>query len=871
MKKVLQISALLIIISVLMALGIQKVMKDKKQEREEMPKTSGAGHSMDVWAFERAYPFDKISTEKYLAAHRENTLQRQNRTRSLDEEWESMGPINVGGRTLCLAFHPTDPDVIFTGSAGGGLWMTTSQGEGQNAWSPVETGFPVTGVAAIAINPTDADEIYIGTGETYRIGTAEPGTVDRLTRGTYGIGILKSIDGGSTWTHVLEFQDEEIKGVQDIAVSPMNPNEVYAATSDGLYQSIDSGENWTLILAEQMCIDVEIDPNDDNVVYVTQGNFNNALDEDECGIFKTTDKGVSFSELLDDGLIAAWSGNAKLTIDPITSTTLYATIQVGYFNQDPTTPAGIYKSTDAGDNWEKINDQNIAQYQGWYSHDLAVNPNDTDEMIQTGIDTWKSVNTGDSFVKKSFWSNWPFGEISVDFPEGPDNYVHADIHAVYYHPLVSDKVFLATDGGVFSSDDGGEDFTTRNGGLQTMQFYANMASSTTDPDVMISGAQDNATYIYNGSSSWSRVIGGDGMCAGINPDNDNVIFGSYQRLGMRKSNNGGDSFSNTAPNLLGDDAAAFNGPFEIAKTDGDVMYAGAKYLYRSNNGANSWSATSGEQVDNGNVIISIEVSATDEDLLYVTTSPPDPLNGIEGAKVLKSTDGGANFTIMNGLPDRVCKDVAIDPENNDVAYAVFSGFGTGHLYKTENGGVNWFLSDLGLPDVPTNTVIVDDQWSSEYIYVGNDLSVYFSDDSGENWSLFDNQLPEAVMVMDLNISPSNNKLRIATHGRGIYQTGLVQLPFSIEEISSNIQEIKLYPNPVIDYVNLEFEVASELKETEIKLLNITGQVVKNVYSGSLNVGKNTFLIEDLNNLSSGKYIISISSENGILTKNLVVN
>ncbi|MFT5148864.1 MAG: hypothetical protein ACI86P_001548, partial [Flavobacteriales bacterium] len=97
------------------------------------------------------------------------------------------------------------------------------------------------------------------------------------------------------------------------------------------------------------------------------------------------------------------------------------------------------------------------------------------------------------------------------------------------------------------------------------------------------------------------------------------------------------------------------------------------------------------------------------------------------------------------------------------------------------------------------------------------------------------------------------------------------LPFSIEEISSNIQEIKLYPNPVIDYVNLEFEVASELKETEIKLLNITGQVVKNVYSGSLNVGKNTFLIEDLNNLSSGKYIISISSENGILTKNLVVN
>ncbi len=180
-----------------------------------------------------------------------------NRSISIEGEWESLGPKNIGGRTLSLAFHPTDESIMYAGSASGGLWKTTSKGFGEDAWEKVPTGFPVLGVATIAINQSNPDIIIIGTGETYGEGFAEPGTVNRLTRGTYGIGILKSSDGGNNWEHVLQFNEEDIKGVQDIEINPQNPEEMYAATTDGVYQSLDGGDTWSLIFTQSNCIDIE--------------------------------------------------------------------------------------------------------------------------------------------------------------------------------------------------------------------------------------------------------------------------------------------------------------------------------------------------------------------------------------------------------------------------------------------------------------------------------------------------------------------------------------------------------------------------------------------------------------------------------------
>lgn len=829
--------------------------------------TSGAGESMDMWAFERAYPNDDIPVSRYALAFEEQKRLTAQRSYSVDGEWESMGPENIGGRILCLAFHPTDEDVIFAGSASGGLWKTTSQGVGRDAWEQVPTGFPVLGVGAIAIDQNDADVMYIGTGETYGVSIAEPGIVNRLTRGTYGIGILKTIDGGASWTHVLQFDADAIKGVQDIEISNQNSNEIFAATTDGVYRSLDAGANWSLVFTQPNCIDVEIDPTDGDVIYVSQGNFNFGLDPTLSGLFKSTNKGNTFSELLDPGLLTAWSGNAKLTIDPGNANTIYASIQVGWFNTGATTPAGVFRSTNGGSTWANINNQNIAFWQGWYSHDIAINPNNTSEIINVGLDAWKSTNTGNTFTQKSVWQNWDFGQILVDVPEGGPDYVHADIHAVYYHPLVNDKVFFATDGGVFSSDDGGETFVTHNGGLQTTQFYANMGSSASDPNFCIGGTQDNASYIWRGDPSWWRVIGGDGMSASVRQDDDDIVFGSAQGLNIFKSVNNGNTFVGRAPTLVANDFTAFSAPYEIAPSDNDIMYAGATFLYKSTDAAENWAAISPQAVDGTNMILKIAVSHQDPDVLYLTTAP-DPFSGTIPPKVLKSEDGGLSFSTMSGLPDRLCKDIEFDPLNDLVAYAVFSGFGTDHVYRTTNGGTTWSAIDNGLADVPTNTILID-PLNTDNLYLGNDLGVFFSDDSGTTWQDFNDLLPEATIAMDLNMSSAARKVRVATHGHGMYQRDFVNDPLAVNDLELTTA-ITLYPNPASEQVYIDIPLSEAMDKVVVEVFNVLGQHLVTLHDDELPSGSNTITWNELQRVEAGVYFIRIQTNKGRISKSFIV-
>jgi len=622
------------------------------------------------------------------------------------------------------------------------------------------------------------------------------------------------------------------------------------------------------VFANANCFDIEIDKNNGNIIYVTQGNFNNGLDPNLNGIFKSTNGGDSFTELLDPGLLAAWSGNAKLVIDPTNSDILYASIQVSWFNTGATTPAGIFKSTDAGSTWANINNQNIAQFQGWYSHDIAVNPNNNSEIINVGIATWKSTDTGVTFTKKSN-NSWTIGEVSVEVPEGGDDYVHSDIHAVYYHPLIANKVLYATDGGVFSSVDGGENFVTHNGGLQTTQYYADMGSSSTNPDFCIAGAQDNASYIFRGDPSWFRVLGGDGMSASVRPDDDQIVFGSSQGLAIRKSINGGTSFFNSQP-IIGNEARAFAAPYKIAPSNNDIMYAGASFLYKNTVGGGTvWNATSAQVVDGTNVITKIAISPFNPDIIYVATVP-DPFFGTLPPKVFRSVDGGQNFTnVSTGLPNRVCKDIEFDPADDAIIYTTFSGFGSNHVFKSTNSGANWFAIDNGLPDLPTNTIVVD-PINPDDIYVGNDLGVYYSENGGTSWEVFSDLLPEATMIYDLNISPSNRKLRIATHGRGIWERDFVNDPLSVSEFSINTSNIVLHPNPATNIVTIEIEAPHNFDFVSVAVYNFLGQKITSLYSGPLNFGRNTISWKGLNTNPAGSYLVVLEAGSTSISKTLIL-
>jgi len=805
---------------------------------------SGASRALDAWSLNRSYPAtNKISVKAFTQAY--EYQQSIVQSRNTPANWEAIGPMNIAGRTLALAFHPLDSNVIFLGSASGGLWKTTTAGLGVNAWQKISIGFPILAVSSIAISPTNSEVIYIGTGEMYNAEETKPGVVNRLTRGTYGFGIFKSTDGGLTWNKSLDWTYQEMRGVQDIIINPKNDQVLYAATSIGLMKSTNAGKNWTIIHDIPMAVDVELNPIDTTILYVSHG----SLFQENSGIYRSKNAGASFSKLR-IGIPTTYSGKTMLSLDPSSDKTIYASVAEAFES------SGLYRSSNHGESWLKVNAKDVAAFQGWYSHDVAVNPKNPKEIIQVGIDAWLSENNGFSLTQQTAWTNARFGKNPVDGPDGPPNYVHSDIHRALFHPLMDNTVFLATDGGVFVSKDGGRTYASRNGGLQTSQFYANFANASKDGDFAIGGMQDNSTAIYTGEAAWTKVLGGDGMSAAIDPVDNNIIYGSLQFLNIFRSTNSGQSFEDIAPGAI---EPIFSAPFEIAPSNSRVLYAGGRFIYKSTDRGSTWSTPNPNFIDQGNPILNIAINPNNFNHLLVSTTP----NVTGKASLFSSTDGGLNWVELTGLPDRLATDLIFHPENEDIAFITFGGFGSFHVYQTMNGGKNWFPIDNNLPDIPHNTIVID-PIQPDNMYIGNDLGVYASEDGGGTWYPFMEALPEAVLAMHLSISPANQKLRVATHGNGVYQTDLIgKIISSISEKNTplKINLAQNYPNPVIGQTTIPFEVEIQ-SSVSLNIYDIKGRLIQKVINKQEMQGTHQISI-NLKHLPSGNYVYQVSG----ITKN----
>ncbi len=353
------------------------------------------------------------------------------------------------------------------------------------------------------------------------------------------------------------------------------------------------------------------------------------------------------------------------------------------------------------------------------------------------------------------------------------------------------------------------------------------------------------------------------------------MYGSYQRARVHKSTNGGNNFSQIfSPSTVGIPTSGpvvpQTAPFVLSEANPDVLYVGTSYLAKSTNAGNSWALMNGGLELNGNPLISMSSSYQDEDILYVATSPI-----VSQAAVLLTVDGGNSFTDITGstqsssnLPDRYPVDLAVDPNNDSVVYVALSGFGTSHLYKSQDRGNNWVDIGVGLPDIPTSAVFVDPDFPS-HIYVGNDIGVFVSTDGGGSWYDFRNGLPEVVSVLDLTISPSNRRLRAATHGNGLYQVSLLEQPIhtNSQEIDVLIDNIQIFPNPSRDVFNITF-ISETPQDLKVRVLNIVGgvmiaedleQFVGN-YTKQINLKEN----------AKGIYLLEIETDDGIISKKLIL-
>jgi photosystem II stability/assembly factor-like uncharacterized protein len=828
--------------------------KHPRIAQKEAKSPSHAGESMRMWAMARTFPDGKFHTENYQIAY--DFAQQQAQARGGNNVWESLGPKNVGGRTLCLAFHPTDQNVMFAGTASGGLWKTTTAGEGYTAWQYIETGFPVLGISAIAINPENPNEMYLGTGEVYNVENSMPNVAIRVTRGSYGIGILKSMDGGVTWSKSLDWAYGDLKGVQDLKINPLNSNTIFAATTEGLYRSYNAGASWQIVHNKRMAVDIELHPTDTTRLFVTHGSLD---DEDVSGIYRSTNAGNSFSKLT-TGLPSDYSGKTMLSICKSEPNTIYASVANNVI-QD-----GLYKSINGGNTWTLKSTQNVATYQGWYSHDISANNENPNDVVWVGIEAFISTDGGAGWSKKSSWSAWTFGQVPVGGPEGPENYCHADIHRIYHHWSDPNKVYYATDGGVFVSFDGGNTFEGRNGSLQCTQFYANFSNSTSNGSLGLGGMQDNATAIYTGDDAWTRVIGADGECTGIDPTNDQIMYGSSQYLNMYRSDDGGINGFNSYIAPPDDGTVCFNGPFEVSFSEPATLYAGGTSLWKSTAYGENWQDVSGGTLEN-NGILNLAICPTDANLVYFSIAPTNTNN----IGIFKTSDGGSTISQMEGLPNRMCMDIAFHPTDPNTVYAVFAGFGSAHVWKTNNGGTNWTAIDNGLPDLPTNTILVD-PLAANHLYIGNDLGVWHSANAGISWEYFSSDAPKGLLVMHLSVSPANRKLRVATYGLGVWQTDMADITMvGTQNIkSADGISLKINPNPVVDMAEIMVDLTFK-NDLTFKIFDAQGKMVSlgtNALNGRFEVGKTSRTI-DLKGLKSGSYTLGLEGK-GVLKSVLFV-
>ncbi len=808
----------------------------RPQENKEKEDHSVAYDALQFLGSAAAFPNTDVPSDAYGRAwdfYKANFSNATSRLHS-NSEWQSMGPQNVGGRTISIAIDPVDTNIIWLGSASGGLWKSTTGGYGINAWQYITTGFPVLGVGAIAINPNNKNEMYIGTGETYDYGTSLNGLDIRTTRGSNGIGILKSLDGGITWTHSLNWNYNQQRGIWDIVFNPQNPKTVYAATTEGIYKSLDAGTSWTISFNKTMVMDLEIDPSDSTILYAGVGN----LSSPDHGLFKSTDAGTIWNKLTTG--LPGFPNSGRITIDVYKNNPNIVMANIA----NDFSSVGLYRSENKGLSWSIVSTSDVASYQGWYAKCLKIKDTDSNNVFVGGVYLFQSLTGGNNLLR------------STDFiPEGIDTLPWPDLHGLISNPLDANKIYLLTDAGLYRSNDFGEKWNWCANGYNVSQFYHGSVVSS-DSNLALGGLQDRNTHRYNGTLNWIPVDGGDGTFNAIDQTNPSIQFAASQYLYMNQSVDSGYNFFN----IFMGNQPAFVAPYMIAPSNHLVMYAGDENLNFSYDQGISWNNSG--SVDFYNPILSMDISHTDENKIYFATTPSTnyPMH------VFLSEDGGQTYAnISTGLPDRYPRDIAVDPSNDSIAYIVFSGFGTGHVYKTINNGNTWTDVSATLPDIPLHTVFVNPV-NPNLIFVGCDYGVFVSYDGGTAWETLNAGLPEAVMVFDIEYSEINRSLVIFTHGHGVYKRNLDDLFVGIPTLSSSINSFQIYPTIVNQNLTAEFFSAKQ----SVKMISLIDQTGKIIYSQKINstIGKNKIYI-NLPPIQSGIYFCKLTGDNNSSIKKIV--
>ena len=831
-------------------------------------KVPGTKRPSDWGWIQRTYPHYTADPAAYRLAINEAQLLRAAQKVNRFGEWTFVGPTNIGGRVVDVAYDPKRPEIMYAAAATGGVFKSIDHGQ---TWLPVFDDQVVLNIGDLAVDPVAPETLYVGTGE------ANGGHNNYA-----GGGLFKSIDGGVSWSLMGL---EETVSIGRILIHPTDTQRLYVAAAGsyflphperGVYRSDDGGNTWgehpVLFVSDSTgAIDLIMRPDSPNVLLAAMWSRVRRPDRallygEESGIYRTFDGGNTWEKLGtshglpdpedfrdDEGRVRF--GRIGLALCEAEPDVMYALYTDGFDY------LGLYRSDNGGDTWYEV-DQNKSIRFGtggfsWYFGQVRVHPSDPETVYVMDVSFMRSTDGGRIWVLRTG--------------------THVDHHALDFHPDNPDIQISGNDGGIAFSNDGGV-LWTKVLQLPITQFYE-INIDPTYPERLYGGTQDNGTVrtLEGMTDGWSRILGRDGFYVIVDPENPDVIYAESQHGEFYKSTNGGYRFQRSDTGIAAGEKRNWSTPVVMDPNNNQVLYFGTTRLYRTENAATFWYPISDflprHTPPSGLIgsITTIAVAPTDSDVIYA---------GTDDGNVWVTADYGDTWQDITGdLPLRWVTRVVVSPEDANTAYVTFSGLKwkdpQPHVFRTSDGGQTWQNISSDLPDAPVNAFAVD-PYHPERLYLGNDIGVFASLDAGVSWLSMGTGLP-VVAVSDLKIDPTEYKLVAGTHGRSMYSIDLSSGSTSIDQDLLVFSDLLLkpnYPNPFSSVTRLSFDCARPAY-VRLEVYDILGRRVRILYDQFSGTLSHTVTWDGTDEsggiLANGTYIGKLTAANNGTTATRSIN
>src|SRR5881398_877435 len=699
----------------------------------------------------------------------------------------NIGSATMSGRISAIAGtrEPSGKITLFVGAASGGVWKSDDSG---TRYRPVFDEQRVQSIGAIALDPKNSKNVWVGTGESWTRNSV-----------SIGEGVYKATDGGETWTRAGLEKSERIAKV---VVDPRSSDTVFAAVpgalwSDspdrGWYKTTNGGKTWNQVLKganlSTGCTDIKMDPTNPDIMFAAMWDFrrkgweyrsgsDSPTAPSASGLFRSTDGGETWTEITPDankGFPKKPYGRIAVAVAPSNAQRVYA------FVESP--ESALFVSDDGGATWDKRDKSQWMVWRPFYFANLIVDPKNPDRVFKTDGSLIVSEDAG-----KSFTVVGGFGGM------------HGDVHDVWIDPTNTQVVFSGDDGGMWYSYNGGAKWWKAEN-LPVSQFY-HVSVDDKDPYRVYGGLQDNSSFVGESqhpggitNAQWENMYNGDGFWMFPDPADPDYIYAEYQGGEIGRVNRRTHEARSIKPRPNYNEKLRFNWntPIALSPNEKGTIYIGAQFLFRSRDHGQTWERISpdlttndpekqkqeqsgGVTVDNSSAemhttIYSISESPKDKSLIWV---------GTDDGNLQLTRNGGRTWTNVVGNVPGLPKNSWVNwvqSSNFDpgTAYAAFDRHTFGdmapYVFRTADYGKTWtpLITPQELKGVRGYAhVIKQDLVKPDLLFLGTEFGLWVSIDGGKSWAQFKGNHFPAVAVRDLAVQPRDNDLALATHGRGIW-------------------------------------------------------------------------------------------------------